>query len=177
MMEFLTQWAIPEWDLAQTIGMMAFIIGASAFLHSDGRRFRLHLMLFQVVLCIHFVMMGALVAAFGCGISAARSYTSTKTQSTPVMLFFIAMLWVMGVPQLEHYYEMLTIFGPSVATYALFKMQGIGMRLLVMFNSFCWVINNFLLGSIGGTLMELTFIIVNSVTILRMYYTRPALKV
>lgn len=97
MMESLTQWAIPEWDLAQTIGMMAFIIGASAFLHSDGRRFRLHL-----------------------------------------MLFFIAMLWVMGMPQLEHYYEILTIFGPSVATYALFKMQGVGMRLLVMFNSFCW---------------------------------------
>ncbi|ANU38229.1 YgjV family protein [Vibrio scophthalmi] len=173
MMTSLTNWTIPEWNLAQTIGMVAFFIGATAFLHSDGRRFRLHLMLFQIVLCSHFVMMGALVAAFGCGISAIRSYASTKTQSTPVMLFFIAMLWVMGVPQLEHYYEILTIFGSSVATYALFKMQGITMRLLVMFNSFCWFINNFLLGSIGGTLMELTFIMVNSVTILRMYYTRP----
>lgn len=173
MMTSLTNWTIPEWNLAQTIGMVAFFIGATAFLHSDGRRFRLHLMLFQIVLCSHFVMMGALVAAFGCGISAIRSYASTKTQSTPVMLFFIAMLWVMGVPQLEHYYEILTIFGSSVATYALFKMQGITMRLLVMFNSFCWFINNFLLGSIGGTLMELTFIMVNSVTILRMYYTHP----
>lgn len=173
MMTSLTNWTIPEWNLAQTIGMVAFFIGATAFLHSDGRRFRLHLMLFQIVLCSHFVMMGALVAAFGCGISAIRSYASTKTQSTPVMLFFIAMLWVMGVPQLEHYYEILTIFGSSVATYALFKMQGITMRLLVMFNSFCWIINNFLLGSIGGTLMELTFIVINSVTILRMYYTRP----
>lgn len=81
---------LPEWDLAQTIGMVAFAIGATAFLHSDGRRFRLHLMLFQIVLCSHFVMMGALVAAFGCGISAVRSYASTKTQSSGVMLFFIA---------------------------------------------------------------------------------------
>ena len=160
---------LPEWNLAQAIGMVAFVIGATAFLHSDGRRFRLHLMVFQVVLCCHFIMMGALVAAFGCGISAIRSYASTKTQSTPVMLFFIAMLWVMGVPQLEHSYELLTIFGSSVATWALFKTQGIQMRLLVMFNSFCWVTNNLLLGSIGGTLMELTFIIVNSLTILRMY--------
>ncbi|WP_438696052.1 YgjV family protein [Vibrio marinisediminis] len=162
---------LPEWNLAQAIGMVAFVIGATAFLHSDGRRFRLHLMVFQVVLCSHFIMMGALVAAFGCGISAIRSYASTKTQSTPVMLFFIAMLWVMGVPQLEHSYELLTIFGSSVATWALFKTQGIQMRLLVMFNSFCWVTNNLLLGSIGGTLMELTFIIVNSLTILRMYRT------
>ncbi|HAS62370.1 MAG TPA: hypothetical protein DCS35_07185 [Vibrio sp.] len=162
---------MPEWNLAQAIGMVAFAIGATAFLHSDGRRFRLHLMVFQVVLCSHFIMMGALVAAFGCGISAIRSYASTKTQSTPVMLFFIAMLWVMGVPQLEHSYELLTIVGSSVATWALFKTQGIQMRLLVMFNSFCWVTNNLLLGSIGGTLMELTFIIVNSLTILRMYRT------
>lgn len=162
---------LPEWNLAQAIGMVAFAIGATAFLHSDGRRFRLHLMVFQVVLCSHFIMMGALVAAFGCGISAIRSYASTKTQSTPVMLFFIAMLWMMGVPQLEYTYELLTIFGSSVATWALFKTQGIQMRLLVMFNSFCWVTNNLLLGSIGGTLMELTFIIVNSLTILRMYRT------
>ncbi|GAK85531.1 inner membrane protein YgjV [Vibrio ponticus] len=85
------------------------------------------------------------------------------------MLFFIAMLWIMGLPQLEYSYELLTIFGSSVATWALFKTQGIQMRLLVMFNSFCWVTNNLLLGSIGGTLMELTFIIVNSLTIVRMY--------
>lgn len=168
---------LPQWNMAQTIGMVAFIIGATAFLHSDGRRFRLHLMVFQIVLCSHFIMMGALVAAFGCGISAVRSYASTKTQSTSVMLFFIAMLWLMGLPQLEHYYELLTIFGSSVATYALFKLQGIPMRLLVMFNSFCWITNNFLLGSIGGTLMELTFIVVNSVTILRIYYTRPIANV
>ncbi|GAB2638864.1 YgjV family protein [Vibrio panuliri] len=161
--------ALPEWNFAQAIGMVAFAIGATAFLHSDGRRFRLHLMLFQLVLCSHFVMMGALVAAFGCGISAIRSYASTKTQSTGVMLFFIAMLWIMGLPQLEYSYELLTIFGSSVATWALFKTQGIQMRLLVMFNSFCWVTNNLLLGSIGGSLMELTFIIVNSLTIVRMY--------
>lgn len=75
----------------------------------------------------------------------------------------------MGLPQLEHSYELLTIFGSSVATWALFKTQGIQMRLLVMLNSLCWVINNVLLGSIGGTLMELTFIIVNSLTIVRMH--------
>lgn len=161
--------SLPEWNLAQAIGMIAFAIGATAFLHSDGRRFRLHLTLFQVVLCSHFIMMGALVAAFGCGISAIRSYASTKTQSTGVMLFFIALLWVMGLPQLEYSYELLTIFGSSVATWALFKAQGIQMRVLVMFNSFCWLTNNLLLGSIGGTLMELTFIVVNAVTIFRMY--------
>ena len=159
----------PEWDLAQAIGLVAFALGATAFLHSDGRRFRLHLMIFQIVLCSHFILMAALVAALGCGISAVRSYASTKTQSTSVMLLFIATLWGMGLPQLEHDYELLTILGSSVATFALFKMQGIQMRLLMMFSSLCWVINNFLLGSIGGTLMELTYIAVNGMMILRMY--------
>ena len=168
---------LPEWDLAQAVGLVAFAIGTTAFLHSDGRRFRLHLMIFQIVLCSHFILMGALVAAFGCGISAIRSYASTKTQSTAVMIFFIVMLWLMGLPQLEHGYELLTIFGSSVATYALFKQQGIAMRLLVMFNSFCWITNNVLLGSIGGTLMELTFIVINGMTIIRMYYASRVAQV
>ena len=154
-----------ELDFAQSVGLFAFVVGASAFLHQDGNRFRLHLTVFQIVLCSHFILMGAFTAAFGCGISALRSYASTKTKSNKVMWFFISLLWFMGLPSLQHSYELLTIFGASVATWGLFQAEGIKLRLLILFNSFCWLTNNLLLGSIGGTLMESTFIIVNLYTI------------
>jgi len=157
-----------EMNVAQGVGLFAFLIGASAFLQKDGRHFRLHLMVFQVVLCSHFILMGAFVAAVGCGVSAMRSYVSTKTKSLPVMWGFIALLWAMGLPQLNYSYELLTLFGASVATYGLFRTQNITMRLLILFNSFCWLTNNLLLGSIGGSLMEATFIIVNLFTITRL---------
>ncbi|PSU46366.1 hypothetical protein C9J12_18980 [Photobacterium frigidiphilum] len=168
---------MPELDFPQTIGIVAFLIGATAFLHQDGHKFRLHLTVFQIVLCSHFILMGAVTAAVGCGISALRSYASTRTQSSPVMWFFIGLLWVMGLPNVEYSYEILTIFGASVATWSLFKAQGIHMRLLILFNSFCWLTNNLLLGSIGGTMMEATFIIVNAVTIYKMYRNSKQLTV
>ncbi|EGU34518.1 hypothetical protein VIBRN418_15643 [Vibrio sp. N418] len=162
---------LPEWDLAQAIGMFGFVIGALAFLHRDGQRFRLHLMVFQFIMCGHFVMMDAMVAAFGSGISAIRSYSSTKTQSTAVMVFFIIMIWGMGLPQLNYYYELLPIVGSTVATFALFKFQGLTMRLLMLASSCCWVVNNLLMGSIGATLMEIIFIGVNCTTILRLHFS------
>jgi hypothetical protein len=168
---------MPELDFPQIIGIVAFLIGATAFLHQDGHKFRLHLTVFQMVLCSHFILMGAVTAAIGCGISALRSYASTRTQSSIVMCFFIGLLWVMGLPNVEHSYEVLTIFGASVATWSLFKAQGIHMRLLILFNSFCWLTNNLLLGSIGGTMMEATFIIVNAVTIYKMYRTSKQIRI
>ena len=164
-----------EINFAQGVGLFSFVVGASAFLHQNGQRFRLHLTVFQILLCIHFIMMGAFTAAFGCGISAARSYASTRTKSNKVMWFFIALLWLMGLPSLQHSYELLTIFGASVVTWGLFQVDGIKLRLLVLFNSFCWLTNNLLLGSIGGTLMETTFIIVNLYTISKMFISRRAL--
>lgn len=168
---------MPELDFPQAIGIVAFLIGATAFLHQDGHKFRLHLTVFQIVLCSHFILMGAVTAAVGCGISALRSYASTRTQSSLVMWFFIGLLWVMGLLNVEHSYEILTIFGASVATWGLFKTRGIHMRLLILFNSFCWLTNNLLLGSIGGTMMEATFIIVNAVTIYKMYRNSKQLTV
>ena len=40
-----------EMNVAQGVGLFAFLIGATAFLQKDGRKFRLHLMVFQLVLC------------------------------------------------------------------------------------------------------------------------------
>ncbi|MCW8331001.1 YgjV family protein [Photobacterium sp. SDRW27] len=165
---------MPELDFPQTIGIIAFLFGASAFLHQDGHKFRIHLTFFQIILCSHFILMGAITAALGCGISALRSYASTRTQSSKVMWLFIALLWLMGLPNINYGYEVLTIFGASVATWGMFKAQGIKFRLLILFNSFCWLTNNLFLGSIGGSLMESTFIIVNLFTIARMTKLRQA---
>ncbi|MEH6452128.1 MAG: YgjV family protein [Psychromonas sp.] len=159
----------PELNFAQGIGLFAFLIGTTAFLHQDGQRFRLHLMVFQTVLCIHFMLMGATTAALGCGISAIRSYVSTKTDSSKVMWGFIVLLWIMGLPNVQYSYELLTICGASVATWAMFKTQDIKLRLFMLFNSLCWLTNNFLLGSIGGALMESTFIAFNLLTIYRLF--------
>lgn len=160
---------MPAFDFSQAVGLIGFLVGSSAFIHQDDHRFRLHLATFQVILCSHFILMGAITAAFGCGISALRSYISTKTQSSYVMWGFIVLLWGLGLVNTQKYYEILTILGASLVTWGLFKVGGLTLRYLILFNSFCWLTNNLLLGSIGGSLMEVTFILINTYTITKIW--------
>ncbi|WP_256929589.1 YgjV family protein, partial [Vibrio parahaemolyticus] len=64
----------------------------------------------------------------------------------------------------------------SVATWALFSKQGITLRSLILFNSFCWVSHNLWLGSIGGSLVESTFIVTNLFTIYRLFHAQERLS-
>ncbi|EEX36124.1 hypothetical protein VIB_002438 [Vibrio metschnikovii CIP 69.14] len=55
-----------------------------------------------------------------------------------------------------------------IGTFAIFMLRGVSMRIAFLIGACCWLTNNILIGSIGGTLLELTVIMVNSVTIYRL---------
>ncbi|MGR5502033.1 YgjV family protein [Vibrio sp. DNB22_10_4] len=158
--------------IAQAIGGIAFIFGVMAFWQKDDIRFRYHMTTFCFIMAIHFVLMGATVAAIGVTLNAIRSYLSIKTQSRVVMWCFITTMWIMTVPNISSMFELMTVIGSSVGTWALFTKKGITLRCLILFNSFCWVTHNIWLGSIGGSLVEITFILTNLMTIYRLYAIR-----
>ncbi|MCQ6498081.1 YgjV family protein, partial [Vibrio parahaemolyticus] len=74
-------------------------------------------------------------------------------------------MWLMNLTNMSHFFDLLTLIGSSVATWALFSKQVIALRSLILFNSFCLVSHNLRLGSIGCTLVESTFIYTNLMTI------------
>lgn len=154
--------------LAQGIGGIAFLVGVMAFWQKDDMRFRYQMVAFCFIMGIHFALLGATVAAIGVVINGMRSFASIKTQSRRVMWFFIALMWLMTLPNITHFFEFMTVFGSSVATWALFSKRGVALRCLILFNSLCWVSHNIWLGSIGGTLVESTFIVTNLMTIYRL---------
>lgn len=43
------------------------------------------------------------------------------------------------------------------------------MRLLMLCGTGLWIANNVIVGSIGGTALEVTIAVVNSITIIRLY--------
>ncbi|MFA0543274.1 YgjV family protein [Vibrio sp. 10N.222.52.B7] len=158
--------------ITQGVGGLAFCIGVMAFWQKDDMRFRYQMMIFCFVMSIHFILMGAIVAAIGVIINAIRSYVSIKTQSRKVMWFFIGLMWCMTLPNMNHFFEFITVVGSSVATWALFSRQGIALRSLILFNSFCWASHNIWIGSIAGSFVEITFIVTNMVTIYRLHQRR-----
>ena len=56
-----------------------------------------------------------------------------------------------------------------LGTLALFLLQGIPMRLVMLCGTGLWVANNLIVGSIGGTALELVVAAVNATTIVRLW--------
>lgn len=50
---------------------------------------------------------------------------------------------------------------------ALFRCQGLTVRCVMWCATACWVIHNFWLGSIGGTMIEGSFLVMNGLNIIR----------
>lgn len=160
--------------LAQSVGLLAFAIGISAFLQKNDQRLRALLTLYCVVIGVHFFLLGATTAASAAWLSGIRNFVSTRTRHIAVMGFFLVLLWVLGVPHITHPIQWLTLIGTSLGTWALYREQGIRMRLLILLGILCWITHNIVIGSIGGTLIEVSFLLVNSHTIFRLWQQRSA---
>ncbi len=140
-----------------------------AFWQKDDVKFRYQMTGYCFVMALHFFLLGATVAAIGAVINGLRSYASVKSQSKILMAIFIALLIGLTVPNVEQWYEVPTIIGSAIATWALFSLKGIPLRSLILFNSFCWLVHNIMTGSIGGSLIEATFAVTNALTIYRLF--------
>ena len=162
--------------IGQLIGGIAFVIGTSAFLQKDDIKFRALMALFCILMAMHFYMIGATVGAIGVSINALRIMVSIYSKSQLVMWGFIIALIGFSIPSVTHLMEVLPIAGSVVGTYALFRLKGVKMRGLILFNSLCWAIHNIWAGSIGGSLVELTFVVSNIFTITRLLNSEPKLS-
>ena len=160
--------------LAQSVGLIAFGIGISAFVQKNDHRLRTFLTLYCVVIGCHFFLLGATTAAYAAWLSGLRSFVSTRTRHVGVMCFFLLVVWVLGVPNITQPIQWLTLIGTTLGTWALYREQGIRMRLLMLMGTVCWSTHNFVIGSIGGALIEGSFLFVNSHTIFRLWQQRTA---
>ena len=155
--------------LAQFLGLLACAIGATAFLQHQDQKLRRHLTLNGVLLALHFMMLGATVAAINCLLCAVRTWVSGYHRTLSVMWSFIVLAWVLVLPQLEHPMQLLTLTGTTLSTYALFRLDGLPLRGCMLVSSLCWVVHNLWAGSIGGSLLEGMFFVINGYTMVSLY--------
>jgi Bacterial inner membrane protein. len=73
--------------LAQSVGLLAFVIGISAFVQRNDQRLRTFLTLYCIVIGAHFFLLGAHTAAYAAWLSGFRSFVSTHTRHVAVMCF------------------------------------------------------------------------------------------
>lgn len=158
-----------EISLAQALGFVSFALGIAAFYQKDDKKLKVVMVVFNINHMVHFFLLGAVTAGFSALLSAFRTALSVKFQSKLLAYFFIGCNLAVGFYLAEQWLDLLPIAGACIGTYALFCLEGIKMRLAFLAGALCWLSNNIVVGSIGGTLLEATLLSVNVITMLRLY--------
>jgi hypothetical protein len=154
---------------AQCVGYVAFVLGVAAFLQKDDRRLKLLIASESLAYTVHFWMLGNLPASLGAFTSSARSYLATRTRSRVLAVLIIGINVALGLAFAKSCAAWFPILASCLGTIAVFLLQGVAMRLVMLVCTFLWLANNILSGSIGGTLLEMVIGIVNISTIIRLF--------
>lgn len=165
-------------SLVQCLGYVACVLGVTAFLQKSDVRLKGLLAVESFVYTVHFWLLGDNAAAFIAFLSGIRSGLAIKTQSRVLGIVFLALNVIMGVPMMNHWLAILPILGGVLGTVAMFFVQGLSMRLVLLTSTCCWLANNIAVGSIGGMVLESFNALANGFTIVRFvaaqYATRAA---
>lgn len=153
--------------VAQAVGGLAFLVGITMFFNRNDKRFKLQLALYSAVIGCHFFLMGAGAAGTSAELNALRTLIATRTRNIAVMFVFIFLTLALGLSQVKHLVELLPIAGTVISTWALFRTRGLTTRCVMWCSTAGWVTHNIWLGSIGGSLIEGSFLIVNGLAIIR----------
>ncbi|WP_413691453.1 YgjV family protein [Psychromonas sp. KJ10-2] len=152
---------------AQLIGFMSFILGICTFFQKDDKKLKIMMVIFNLNHLVHYLLLGSIVSALSALLSAFRTVTAIYISSLAVALVFIGVGLSSAIYFSESIWDLWSMLGMSIGTYAVFVLKGIKMRIAFLIGAVCWLINNILVGSIGGTLLEATLITVNLSTIIR----------
>ncbi|GGX75195.1 YgjV family protein [Pseudoduganella dura] len=160
---------------AQCVGYVAFVLGVGSFLQTDDRRFKLFMAGECLAYVVHFALLGNPTAVASSTMSLLRSLLALRTRSVWVALAVVAINIALGLYLARQPSDWLPLTASCLGTLALFLLQGIPMRLVMLVGTFCWIANNVIAGSVGGTALEVVVALVNIVTIGRMARQRAAL--
>ncbi|WP_105901350.1 YgjV family protein [Vibrio gangliei] len=154
---------------AQWLGFLSFALGISTFYQKDDRKLKIVMLIFQFNNIVHFYLLGSTISALSTLLSFIRTGMAIKTSSKLVATIFVLISLSLGLYFMKSPLDLLPIAGSVLGTIAVFVLKGIQMRIAFIVGAMCWLANNIIVGSIGGTLLEATLLTVNLFTILRLY--------
>ena len=153
---------------AQCVGYLAFVLGVGSFLQTDDRRFKLFMAGECFAYVIHFALLGNPTAVASSTVSLLRSLLSLRTRSVWVAAAIVAINLGLGLALAKQASDWLPLAASCLGTLALFLLQGVPMRIVMLCGTGLWIANNVIVGSLGGTALEVVIAVVNAVTIVRM---------
>lgn len=163
----------PLWLGGQSAGLAALGLCILAFSSKNDNRLFLILIGANVAFTTQFLFFQSWVAAALTGLIIVRLILVRRyRRNLPVMFSLLTASGLAAWLTWSGPLDTLALSATILGTLAMFLFQGIAMRGLLAITALIWTLNNFLLGSYGGTLAELLIFITNLITIWRMYRDR-----
>lgn len=159
---------------AQCAGYLAFALGVGSFLQTSDRHFKLWMAGECLAYVLHFALLGNPTAVASSLVSTARSVLALHTRSPWVAGAVVAVNLALGAWLAKGPADWLPLAASCLGTLALFLLQGIAMRLVMLVGTGCWIANNLIVGSIGGTALEVVVAATNAFTIARLWRAHRA---
>ncbi|MFG6468919.1 YgjV family protein [Roseateles sp. BYS87W] len=161
---------------AQWLGYLAFALGVACFAQSNDRRFKLFMAGECAAYIGHFLLLGQPTAVASTSVSLLRSLAALRWRGPRVGLSFMALSLALGGVFMHGALSLLPIAASCIGTFALFFLQGLRMRLLMLGGTLLWLVNNLCVGSIGGSLLELVLAVTNARTCWRLHQASQVSK-
>ena len=155
--------------LPQLFGWGAFFLGMAGFLQKSDLRFKQFMALECAAYVVHFLLLGQWTASASATVSLGRSVAAVRYPFKAVGLFFMCLSLLCGGVLYTSWVSWLPISASVIGTFALFFLKGVRMRFVMMWGTVLWLVHNYLVGSVGGTVLEAVLCITNSVTLYRMH--------
>lgn len=153
----------------QFFGLVALVICLVAFASKHDDRLLVLLISANVAFALQFVFFeswtaAALTVLVIVRIVLARRYLGSK----PVMAGVLAVSGVAAWLTWQSWIDVLPLTAMVLGTLGMFLLRGIAMRVFLGLAALAWMLNNLLIGTIGGTLAEALIVITNIITIIRL---------
>lgn len=159
---------------AQCVGYVAFALGLTAFLQRQDRRLKLFSGFQTLAYAGHFFLLGNPGAALSSLLSSVRSFAALRTRSLWLVAGIVGLNLSLASLVVKSASGWIPVVGACLGSYAVLRLQGLAMRLVLFVCTLLWLSNNLLCGSIGGTALETFIGVANLTTMTRMLRDRRA---
>lgn len=153
----------------QFFGLVALVMCLLAFANKDDDRLMILLISANVAFVLQFVFFAswtaaALTALVIVRIMLARRYRGNKA----VMSGVLALSGIATLLTWQSLHDIFPLMAMVLGTAGMFLLSGIAMRAFLGLAALAWMINNLLIGSIGGSVAEGLVVVTNIITIIRL---------
>jgi hypothetical protein len=153
---------------AQLLGYVALVFGVAAFLQKNDTRLKALVAAESVAYMAHFLLLGNYPASGSALVSCLRNVTSIKSRSAVWIAVYLVAGLAIGAAFIRDAAGWLPVGASCLATVAVFRMDGIALRVVLLICTLLWLANNILSGSVGGTALETIIALANLSTIARL---------